>query len=292
MMKKWIVVSVFFIFPVILDQLLKLSTHDIRVDAVVMGWFGFFSDFSESYSNLPGKLQGMKTIVLFVVGLFLIEANVVINVLFSLSRVIRWSVGLLSGSLTSLLIDKALHDGIINNIALTFNSQRFFGFNLSILFMYTSLVVIAFVLIIRPQDILNAKSLRKTFITDHVDQKKFIKSSFSIFTIIYYLILGVIGIYICTTITGIEDSKVLQRDILQYFLLMMVTLYLFISPFIYALLVIISNRIYGPINRFQKHLTNLLEKEDSASFKTRKKDHFKELEQIIDYIRTRILRKL
>ena len=291
MIKNWIKLFLFFFTPIILDQLLKLSTHGIRVEAVVMGWFGFLSNFSEHYSDLPSQLQGMKTIVLFIIGICLIEINVVINLLFSLSKTIRYSISFLSGSLVCFLIDKAVHDGIINNIALTFNSQQFFGFNLSILFTYTSLVVLAFVLIFKPQDILNPKSLRKTFITDHVDQAQFIKSFFSVFTVTYYLLLGVIGIYIYTTISGVEDSKILQRDIIKYFCLLALSLYCFLSPFIFALLVLISNKIYGPVNRFQKYM-GLIEQQDAPSFKIRQKDHFKDLEQTAEYIRTRIVRKL
>ncbi len=294
--KNWFKIFLVFLVPIFFDQMLKLLTRGLHTEAVMFGWLGFFANFSDAeiYSNLPNKLQEIKGLTLAVVGICLFQLNILVNFLFALSHTVRYSISLILGGSICFLMDKIFHGQVINNLAITFNSQQFFGFNLAILFICAGVILLALILIVKPQELLSPTSVRKTLLTDHVNQRQFIISIFSFFTIVYYVLSTLIGLYTYITITSVTDSRMIQTDVIQYFCLLVLALYCLLTPLVYTTSVALSHRVYGPVYGFQNYMRMLFEKKEkvTSSFKTRKKDHFKELENIAEYIRTRIIRKL
>ena len=293
--KDWFKILLVFVTPIFFDQILKLLTREFHNGAVIIGWLGFFANFSESdtYSSFYAPIKEIKGLIFIIFGICLFQLNILINFLFALSYIVRYSISLILGGLMCFLLDNIFHDQIINNLAITFNSQQFFSFNLAILFICIGLILLSLILMIKPQELLNPINVRKTLLTGHAGQKQLIIFLLSFFTIIYYAISFLIGVFNMTALP-VLDSKTLQVSMVQYFFLFVVAVYICITPLFYAMIVRLSNRIYGPVYGFQNYMIDLFEKkyEITTPFQTRKKDYLKELETIAEYIRTRILRKL
>ena len=295
--KDWLKIFLIFIIPIFLDQILKLLTQGLRVEAVVIGWIGFFSNFSnsESYtSSLYAPLQEIKSLFFLIFCLCFVQTNILLNTLFALSRFVRTTISFILGGFLSVFLDQFVYGQMINNLGLTFNSQQFFGFNLAILFVCVGFILLSIVLIFKPQEILNPESIRQTLLTGDSGQKKLIISLLTFFTIIYYIVCALVGVFVYVAALSLSSSKIIRWDMVQYFCLVAVTLYFCLIPLIYTLAVRISNRIYGPFYGFQNYMKTVFEKpsDPHPPFKIRKKDYFKELESFAEYIRTRILRKL
>ena len=77
------------------------------------------------------------------------------------------------------------------------------------------------------------------------------------------------------------------RDFLKYAFIL---LYLF-SLFIAAFFLYLSNKIYGPIYAFERHVRQILAGEDPGDLRLRKRDQMRNLEDLAKALKGRLQKK-
>ena len=290
----WIVFS--FAVPCILDQTFKWSTSFLKIEPLTVGFFSFFSSFSrlDVLENLANETPLLSAIVFSAIALFLIQLLAVLNVLFTYKHLrLRISLSVIMGGLLSLTTDNIIYTETVNNMALTFNTVQFYPFNLAVLFICGGLAVFIYPLIM-DQNLFKKENIRRNFLLNNKNQNKFLLSVWVGFTAFYILIILVFGLYMhASLLTAGGDTK-LTHNIMDSFYLLVLLVYLLSMLSVFILSVLLSHRIYGPVYGFESYMRSLFEKKEEKveSFRTRKKDHFKELEKIAEHIRTRLIRKL
>ena len=295
--KDWFWISFSFIVPCILDQAFKWSTGSLKIEPLIVGIIAFFSSFSK-LDALAGdpfhKMYAIEAIVFSVVALFLIQLLAVLNVLFTYKHLrLRISLSVIMGGLLSLAIDNIIYAEAINNIALTPNSHQFYPFNLAVFFICGGLAVFIYPLIM-DKNLFKKENIRRSFLLNNKNQNKFLLSVWVGFTAFYSLIILIFGLYMREGLFVAGGDTGLTDKIMSSFYLLVLLAYLLSMLSIFILSVLLSHRIYGPVYGFENYMRSLFEKKEEKleGFRVRKKDHFKELEKIAEYVRTRLIRKL
>ena len=295
-MKKsdWLGIGAFFLLPLILDQGLKFLTKDLGTAPVLMGVFSVFSSFSDLDAvplSLSLNFQKINSIAFFLFSVFLIQFLWAANIFFYEKKIyIRLILSVFFGSLLSIAADQILFSKTINNLAFTFQKNHFYPFNLAVLTAFVSLTILIYELIIKRKEILNTKNIRTIFLLKNKDQTQFLIYILIGFTVVYFFIFFIFIIYLKFLESDLNFSLPLGAS----FYLMAFLSYAVCFFLVFTLSFLFSHRIYGPAQGFYNYMRGLFEKEGKKEidFKTRKKDHFKELEKIAEYIRTRLMKKL
>ena len=291
----WILFS--FIFPCFLDQAFKWSTSTLKIEPTIVGIIAFFSSFSQVDVLATGSLYTMyiiKAIVFSVAALFVIQLLAVLNALFTYKHLhFRISLSVIMGGILSILIDHIIHAEIINNIALTPNSNQFYPFNLAVLFICGGLVAFIYPLM-KSQNLFKKENIRRNFLLNNKNQNKFLLSVLIGFTVFYVLTILALGLYLHAGLSVSSTNTELISKVMSSFYLLVLLVYLLLMVSVFIFSVLLSHRIYGPVYGFENYMRSLFEKKEQKLeyFRTRKKDHFKELEKIAEYVRTRLIRKL
>ncbi len=285
----------FFIIPYLLDRIFKLYTQNITTEPIHFWVFGFFSSFSKldisAAPELPVHITHSIVAILFCI--LSIFTFAFINYIFTYKHLlIRISFGLFLSGFSNLIIDYILTNRIINNISFMMHNS-YMPFSLAILTLLTGASMFFYTLIIDRKTILQKDSLRKTILLKSEHQNQFIKTAFYTFSLIYFIIFILMFAYFFFSLSPASTDSSLNFILIKNFLLLILFSYLLSVSILFILTVLYSHRIYGPIYGFQSYMRSLFEEnKKDQPFKTRKKDHFKELEKIAEYIRTRLIRKL
>ncbi len=294
--KDWLWIFFSLTAPCVFDQVFKWSTSVLKIEPVTFGFVSFFSSFSrlDVLESSIHTTRLLESIVFSAVAVFLIQLLAVLNALFTYKHLqIRISLSVMMGGLLSLTVDHIVYAETVNNIALTFNRNQFYPFNLSVLFICGSLAVFLYPLIM-DKDLFKKENLRRNFLLNNKNQNKFLLSVLTSFTLFYLLIVFVFGVYMYAGVSALDQNAEWTREVMSYFYWLVLLVYglSILSVFIFS--VLFSHRIYGPVYGFENYMRSLFEKKEGKleNFQTRKKDHFKELEKIAEYVRTRLVRKL
>lgn len=294
--RDWFWILFAFVVPCVLDQAFKWSTSDVTIEPVTVGFISFFSSFAklDVLADFIYTTHIIESIVFSAVAVFLIQSLAVLNALFTYKHLrLRISLSVIMGGLLSLTIDHIVYAETVNNIALTPNTNQFYPFNLAVLFICGGLAVFIYPLVM-DQSLFKKENIRRNFLLNNKNQNKFLLSAFVGFTVFYLMIVLIFGLFIHAGLFVSDSNGELTGQIMSYFywLVLIVYLLLMVSVFIFS--VLLSHRIYGPVFGFENYMRSLFEKKEEKveHFRTRKKDHFKELEKIAEYVRTRLIRKL
>lgn len=295
----------FFIGPYLLDRVLKVFTSSISEEPVHFLFFGFFSSFSRLYETSAPEVSlyvtnSIVSVLFFILSIFVF---IFINYIFTYKHLlIRISFSLALGGLSNFFIDLILTGEIINNMALIAGST-YLPFSAASIVFCAGFFMFIYFLVIDRKSILKKDSLRKTIFLKNRNQNHFILTSLSAFSLIYLIIAVLLLLFYISSINALSMDMLsaenkhsflsVKHGLIKNFLLLVFLSYLIAVSVLVLLAVLYSHRIYGPVYGFQSYMRSLFEgnKKDS-SFKTRKKDHFKELEKVAEYIRTRLIRKL
>ena len=294
--KDWFWILFAFIVPCILDQAFKWSTSAVTIEPVTVGFISFFSSFSQLdvLADFIRTTHIIESIVFSAIAVFLIQLLAVLNALFTYKHLrLRISLSVIMGGLLSLTIDHIVYAETINNLALTPNTNQFYPFNLAVLFICGGLAVFIYPLIM-DQNLFKKENIRRNFLLNNKNQNKFLLSVFVGFTVFYFMVILILGLYTHAGLSIVESNGELINQIMGYFYLLVVIVYLLSMVSVFIFSVLLSHRIYGPVFGFENYMRSLFEKKEEKleNFRTRKKDHFKELEKIAEYVRTRLIRKL
>lgn len=290
----WILFS--FLAPCILDQAFKWSTSVLKIEPVTVGVISFFSSFSklDVLANSIYTTHILESIVFSAVAVFLIQLLAVLNALFTYKHLrLRISLSVIMGGLLSLTIDHIFYAETINNMALTPNLNKFYPFNLSVLIICGGLAVFIYPLIM-DRDLFKKENIRRNFLLNNKNQNQFLLSALVGFTAFYVMVILIFGLYMHASLSIIDRNANMVNEVMSYFYVLVILVYCLAMVSIFILSVLLSHRIYGPVYGFENYMRSLFEKKEGQleSFQTRKKDHFKELEKIAEYVRTRLIRKL
>ena len=294
-----------FIGVYLLDRILKLCTHSIVEEPVHFLFLGFFSSFSRLYEAPivePSLFitSSIIAVLLFVLSIFIF---IFINYIFTYKHLlIRISFSLAFGGLSNFIIDNILEGEIVNNMAVIAGAI-YLPFSIAVLAFFCGSCMFIYFFVIDRKNILQQDSLRKTIFLKTKNQNQFILTSFSSFSLIYFIIACLMLLFYVFSIDFLSadvlsvkseyDFLSIKYGLIKNFLLLLLLSYLIAVCVLVMLTVLYSHRIYGPVYGFQSYMRSLFEEsKKDHSFKTRKKDHFKELEKVAEYIRTRLIRKL
>lgn len=294
--KDWFWISLAFIAPCILDQGFKWSTSTVKIEPVTKGFISFFSSFSrlDVLENSIYTMHIIEAIVFSAVAVLLIQLLAVLNILCTYKHLrLRASLSVIMGGLLSLTIDHIFYAETINNIAITPNTNQFYPFNLSILFICGGLSVFIYDLIMNG-GFFKKENIRRNFLLNNKNQNNFLLTIFVCFTVFYAMIVLVFGLYMHAGLSVMTQNVVLVNQVMSYFYWLVLLVYCLAAVSVFIFSILLSHRIYGPVYGFENYMRSLFEKKEEKleNFRTRKKDHFKELEKIAEYVRTRLIRKL
>jgi len=148
--------------------------------------------------------------------------------------------------------------------------------------------------LIMDQNLFRKENIRRNFLLDNKNQSQFLLSVFVGFTVFYITVVLIFGLFMHAGLSVMEPGGELTDRIMNYFYALVFMVYLLSIVSVLILSVLLSHRIYGPVYGFENYMRSLFEKKEDKLeyFRTREKDHFKELEKIAEYVRTRLLRKL
>ncbi len=294
--RDWLWILFSFIAPCVLDQAFKWSTSVLKIEPVTAGVISFFSSFSklDVLADSIYTTHIIESIVFSAVAVFLIQLLAVLNALFTYKHLrLRMSLSVVMGGLLSLTVDHIVYAETINNMAFTLNIHKFYPFNLAVLCICGGLAVFIYPLIM-DRDLFRKENIRRNFLLNNKNQNKFLLSVLVGFTVFYVMIILIFGLYIHAGLSVVDQNYELVNKVMSYFYLLVLLVYCLsiVSVFIFSIL--LSHRIYGPVYGFENYMRSLFEKKEEKleNFQTRKKDHFKELEKIAEYVRTRLIRKL
>ena len=294
--KDWLWILFFFIAPCVLDQAFKWSTSVLKIEPVTLGFISFFSSFSklDVLANSVYTIHILESIVFSAVAVFLIQLLAVLNVLFTYKHLrLRISLSVIMGGLLSLTIDHIVYAETINNMALTMERHQFFPFNLAVLFICGGLAVFIYPLIM-DKNLFKKENIRRNFLLNNKYQNKFLLSAVAGFTVFYVVVILIFGLYMHAGLSMMNQDFEFVNKVMSYFYLLVLLVYCLSMVSVFIFSVLLSHRIYGPVYGFENYMRSLFEKKEEKleNFRTRKKDHFKELEKIAEYVRTRLIRKL
>ena len=294
--KDWFWICFAFIVPCIVDQAFKYSTSSLTIEPVTFGFLSLFSSFSrlDVLGGSAYTLHIISAIVFSAASLFVIQLLAVLNILFTYKHLrLRISLSVIMGGLLSLTIDRIIYAETVNNLAFTMDSTQFYPFNLAVLFMCGGLAIFIYPLIM-DHNLFKKENIRRNFLLNNKHQNKFLLSILVGFTVFYFLIILVFGLYMHAGLSAEDQNTGLVSQIMGSFYLLVLLIYLLSMVSVFIFSVLLSHRIYGPVYGFENYMRSLFEKKEAKieNFRTRKKDHFKELEKIAEYVRTRLIRKL
>ncbi|MDE0151647.1 MAG: signal peptidase II [Bdellovibrionales bacterium] len=294
--KDWFWILFAFVAPCILDQAFKWATSVIKIEPLSVGFISFFSSFSklDVLADFVYTTHIVESIVFSAVAVFLIQLLAVLNALFTYKHLrLRVSLSVIMGGLLSLTIDHIIYAETINNVALTPNTNQFYPFNLAVLFICGGLAVFIYPLVM-DKDLFKKDNIRRNFLLNNKNQNQFLLSAFVGFTVFYVTVVLIFGLFMHAGISVADAGGALTNRIMNYFYVLVLIVYLLSMVSVFIFSVLLSHRIYGPVYGFENYMRSLFEKKEEKleHFRTRKKDHFKELEKIAEYIRTRLLRNL
>jgi len=263
---------------------------------VIVGFVSFFSSFSklDVLADFVYTMHIIELIVFLAVAVFLIQLLVVLNALFTYKHLrLRISLSVIMGGLLSLTIDHVVYAETVNNIALTPNTNQFYPFNLAVLFIFGGLATFVYLLIM-DWKFFKKENIRRNFLLNNKNQNRFLLSAFVGFTVFYFMIVLIFGLYMHAGLFVSGSSGELTGQIMSYFYWLVFIVYLLSMVSVFIFSVLLSHRIYGPVFGFESYMRSLFEKKEKKieHFRIRKKDHFEELEKIAEYVRTRLIRKL
>ena len=283
----------FFIGPYFLDRLLKALTHNITTEPTHFLFIGFFSSFSQFNLLPPTEIPSYNFITALLFCVLSVFIFLFINYIFTYKHLLlRISFSLFFSGLSCFIVDFILEGEIINNLALIL-AHTYLPFNLALLFCLSGSAMFFYFLAIDRKNIIQKDNFRKIIILKNKNQNHFIRSAFYVFSLMYFIIAVLIFVHFAMSIANISPNNPANTLLIKNFLLILILTYLLAVSVLVMLSFLYSHRIYGPVYGFQRYMNSLLENTDNnISFKTRKNDHFKELEKTAEYIRTRLIKKL
>ena len=192
----------------------------------------------------------------------------------------RWGLTFVFAGAISNMANKILHSHVVDFIRFKFNSIAIY-FNIADIAQTIGWGIIIYEIIIFRKIIWRALEQRKVFIVLKKEQYSFILYSLWI-ALCTFLFISFIGLDFLNKMHGAPD---LQQDQIvalfpRYAIYMMVA---FLIP-VFVLAIYFSNKIYGPIYAFEKHLKALINNEPSREFKLREGDQLKRLEKMAQSI--------
>lgn len=294
--KDWFWILFAFVVPCVLDQAFKWATSVIKIEPLSVGFISFFSSFSklDVLADFVYTTHIIESIVFSAVAVFLIQLLAVLNALFTYKHLrLRISLSVIMGALLSLTIDHIIYAETINNVALTPNTNQFYPFNLAVLFLCGGLAVFIYPLAM-DKDLFKKDNIRRNFLLNNKNQNQFLLSAFVGVTVFYVMVILIFGLFMHAGLSVADAGGALANRIMNYFYTLVLIVYLLSMVSVFIFSVLLSHRIYGPVYGFENYMRSLFEKKEEKlePFRTRKKDHFKELEKIAEYVRTRLLRNL
>lgn len=294
--KYGFLVLCFFLLPVLIDQGLKLITSEMQKPIIYSKTMAVFSAFS-SLKESPAPevvLPHMELFVYSVLILCILLVFVSLNFIFVYRHIaIRGLFAFLMGSLVSVVLDQVFYTQYMDNLALI-TSNSVISFNLASIFCVVSVMILAFTLSLYRKMFFISSNMRTQFlIPNNADQAQFLTKVIFTYGWMYILVffLACLYFYLGLRIYNLPQNSLSQikKDIF----ILGLSCYFSLFIYVYTMAIRLSNRIYGPVHGFQSYIKRVFDDAEKAtSFKTRKGDHFKDLEKIAEYIRTRILKKL
>ena len=292
--KKWFWIILAYSLPVLLDQLCKLALQGVSHAPALFGPIGFFYSYADLNSSQASAVESqiIHSIVACVLAIFMAVCFVLIHFIFTHKHIwLRLSFSFLFGGFYSLIIDHILFAKTINNISLN-SAHTIFPFNLAILFILIGACVFAYCLILDHKMVFQQKYLRRQFLLKNKNQNQFLIITLSCFTCIYLIFAGLMGVYFKISLSEISTNSALTAELSRNLYFLIFIIYLLSATLTFIVSLFLSHRIYGPVYGFQSYMRVLFEGKASYAFKTRDKDHFKELEKTAEYVRSRLTRKL
>lgn len=295
--KHWILILSVLLLPIIADQTFKSQTSSIKDrPVVVLQSIGLFSSFSRAHNQKllsHPVIRNTRSFVHITFGLFIILIFIALNLIFIYKHLlVRCLLALSVGSLLSRSLDHIFYGEYMDNVAIVMN-HSIVSFNSAVVLFILSVACFLLILTFKRKLIFKTVNIRSHFlIPKNPNQRQFLFYVMIAYGCVFISVFFIVSLYFYLAILHSLPDEVLTLVNREVFTLGL-SAYLSIFIFIYMISVFLSNRIYGPVHGFQNHMKKLFESGDKAPvFKIRKKDQFRELESIAEYIRTRILKKL
>ncbi len=195
-----------------------------------------------------------------------------------------WPLSLVFAGSLSNLFDKALSGYVVDTIAWRTDFAGAY-INLADIFQTAGWILLAIALFRIRKKIWRKSEQRKRFL---------VKKKYQIELIAYVtLILFIVSLFFVVLNhqfmeyfqeLGFEEQEEAAGS---FFLYSVAMLLLFLFPLLAASLYI-SNKIYGPVYAFERHIKSLLDDKNPSNLQLRKNDHLKELEALSLSIKTKI----
>lgn len=162
-------------------------------------------------------------------------------------------------------------------------------FNLADIFQTIGWIIVIYQVYLFRNQIWKPDEKRRTFVAI----KKFQYQFLTYFSLIFFLVSGFFILLSYQFLTAVGNStfqefKSFNASFLVFCFFTFVFLYFAVGVFF----LYVSNKIYGPIFAFERYIRGLLNKENvEEEFKLRKKDQFKNLEQLAKDIKNHLNKK-
>lgn len=197
---------------------------------------------------------------------------------------LQTGISILFAGFTGNFIDKLMNGHALDFIKYSLGNRDFY-FNLADVFQTIAWIVIFSQLIILRKILWRKKERRTQLLIMKVPQLQFIGYSSlafffisAFFLLLNYQFLGLVDV------TDFANIKHISNSFLKYSFLILIFLCFFISAFFLYL----SNKIYGPVYAFERYIKALLKGENPKELKLRKKDQFKNLEELAKEIKNKL----
>ncbi|MDE0518325.1 MAG: signal peptidase II [Bdellovibrionales bacterium] len=289
--KDWYLLVIgFLVLPVLLDQFTKwIALSLLGSNTVALGPISFeVYRHSLVMSNQLNIAQYVKIISSFGFSIFFLFLFFVLNLMLT-KKVMGFRIGMtvfVAGMLSD-TVDMIFH-GATQDWVTLFSAHL----NLSDLYILIGIVLLLFFCIKDHSLLFRKKEFRKTILIEK-DQTVFLLNML----FCYFLFIGAIFVFFLSFIKIIFNHFVpispdTETLLIRVFFILFSILSICFLLIMVAFLLYISNQIYGPVYAFKKYIRDVfLFGLPVRPFRTRKGDHFSDLPELVDELRSKYIKE-
>ena len=291
--------TVFLLFLVLTDQaakyfLLKWLPHQVSDTGP---GFSLSRVFNEGFV-LNIHIKGVDPLFIAIIFILLLSTFIFFYVsalrwLGESFRIIKFGLTVLAGGVFSNILDKIRHGEVLDFIKfqLTRDAGGLF-FNTADIFQTIGWIILIYGIIKSRKKLWRTVERRSSFLIDDLHIRKYQMEFISYILWIMacvglsiFLISGKLFAF-SKSIPPAEMPYLISKFVTYYFVM-----YLIFTVLIMGLTVYFSNKIYGPVYSIKRYLKSLMKEETPPDLKLRKKDQFKEMEELVSKLKDHIADK-
>ncbi len=291
--KQWVVIALSLILTWIVDFYSKEWAKDLPGALSYLGGYLHFvlhhnrGAMLGLFSDLPPML---RVVTLSTFGAFIFCIYVIIQYLLPNNLMtLRCGLSILIGGILGNVTDRVLMGEVVDFVVIGTPQMSSPAFNLADLLQWVGYFMIAYSLIAHGDILFPKNDIRRKFWINHKFQMKYAFILMTVGLALSFIMLILSYSYLRITMIELvgHNSRIQDK-----FLIPFLYLFFFVTGIFCMILFVvgknISHQIAGPLYAFQKYLGDIVHGVDRP-FRLRAKDEFKELEQVANEIRDKLL---